>query len=218
MHQKGNQLPMKRALQIPLFSAAAGLIALSCSTTRNSGDTTFDSIGVTGVDTGDSADTGPRFDVDDGNGGCGDVDIGCTDKIDMLFVIDNSGTMGEEQLNLAKNFPLLIERLENLTDSAGTPVMPDVNIMVTTSDFGNPLCTPFQRRDPEKGAPVFTGVQRTYRPVHRLGESSRGGGRGLHGGLPQRDGCDTIQSLHQFLAGWKQCSRGTARGRKRRWR
>ena len=39
----------------------------------------------------------------------------------LLFVIDNSGTMGEEQLNLAKNFPLLIDQLQTLEDGHGNP-------------------------------------------------------------------------------------------------
>ena len=75
----------------------------------------------TGIDP--SADDGTKLDVGSGNtaGGCGDIDLGCTDQIDLLFVIDNSGTMGEEQLNLARNFPLLIQQLENLTFATVTP-------------------------------------------------------------------------------------------------
>lgn len=84
---------------------------------------------------------------------------GFCDQIDLLFVVDNSGTMGEEQLNLAKNFPLLVDRLKDLRDSSGSPVNPDVNIMVTTTDMGHPLCTPFQRKDytPRQGAPIYRG-------------------------------------------------------------
>ncbi|MEE9383316.1 MAG: vWA domain-containing protein [Nannocystaceae bacterium] len=33
-----------------------------------------------------------------------DIDVP-SKKIDLLFVIDNSGSMGEEQANLARNFP-----------------------------------------------------------------------------------------------------------------
>jgi hypothetical protein len=70
-----------------------------------------------------------------------DPDGNCKNKIDLVFVIDNSGTMGEEQLNLARNFPLLIEQLESLEDGFGHPVGADVNIMVTTTDVGdNPSC------------------------------------------------------------------------------
>jgi hypothetical protein len=123
--------------------------------------------GTAGDDGGTAADdggdeTGDKLDVagggDGGPPGCNNGDVGCTDQIDLLFVIDNSGTMGQEQLNLARNFPLLIERLENLQDSAGNPVNPDVQIMVTTSDFGNPLCTQFEPEgyDPAEGAPIST--------------------------------------------------------------
>ena len=78
--------------------------------------------------------------------------------LDILFVIDNSGSMGEEQKNLAKNFPYLIDKIRNLTDKQGLPVKADVNIMVTTSDFGHPLCTPYYKPDymPAKGAPINT--------------------------------------------------------------
>lgn len=111
-------------------------------------------------DSGEAGDDGPpKLDVGSGGGSeCGNGDIGCTDKIDLLFVIDNSGTMAEEQENLARNFPLLIERLENLQDSQGMPVNADVQIMVTTTDFGNPKCTMFEPQDydPAKGAPITT--------------------------------------------------------------
>jgi len=78
--------------------------------------------------------------------------------LDVLFVIDNSGSMGEEQKNLAKNFPYLIDKIRNLTDKQGNAVNADVNIMVTTTDFGHPLCTAFNKPDymPAKGAPINT--------------------------------------------------------------
>jgi hypothetical protein len=82
--------------------------------------------------------------------------MGNCNLIDLLFVIDNSGTMGEEQLNLARNFPLLVQELENLEAEGGGMLGANVNIMVTTTDFGNPLCKPFAPDEPEKGAPVAT--------------------------------------------------------------
>ncbi len=86
---------------------------------------------------------------------CSSGDSSCN-QLDLLFVIDNSGTMGEEQVNLSANFPLLIEKLQNLTDSKGDPLNPDVNIMVTTTDLGHPQCTPFQPDgyEPAQGSPV----------------------------------------------------------------
>lgn len=88
---------------------------------------------------------------------CAAGDTTCK-QIDLLFVIDNSGTMGEEQVNLSANLPLLIEKLQNLKDSNDNLLNPDVNIMVTTSDLGHPQCTPFQPDGytPAKGAPVAT--------------------------------------------------------------
>ncbi|HWB76805.1 MAG TPA: hypothetical protein VG755_17685 [Nannocystaceae bacterium] len=109
---------------------------------------------------GEEEETGAKLDFaneTEGQTGCG-IDANCT-AIDVVFVIDNSGTMGEEQLNLAANFPLLIQQLQTLTDAGGNPVTPSVNIMVTTTDFGHPLCTPFQKPDytPRRGAPVYEG-------------------------------------------------------------
>ena len=165
---------MKRLDLNPLWLAVVALGFNSCGgdggsdggDTSGVGITVSASAGMTsGVDGGsNSADeTGEKLDAGGGNSdsngvGCDNGDVGCTDQIDLLFVIDNSGTMGEEQLNLARNFPLLIEKLETLEDSAGNPVNPDVQIMVTTTDFGNRLCTQFEPDgyDPAEGGPVTT--------------------------------------------------------------
>jgi hypothetical protein len=53
------------------------------------------------------------------------------DKMDILFVIDNSGSMGEEQDNLASNFPQFISVLDSFTNSAGQPI--DYHVGVTTT-------------------------------------------------------------------------------------
>ena len=57
-------------------------------------------------------------------------------KLDILFVIDNSGTMLEEQLNVAENFDAFIAKLVGLDeenpDSVGTDV--DYQIGVATTD------------------------------------------------------------------------------------
>ncbi len=54
--------------------------------------------------------------------------------VDILFVIDNSGSMGEEQANLAANFGAFIEVLE------AQDVGANYRIGVTTTDMGNPWC------------------------------------------------------------------------------
>ncbi len=54
--------------------------------------------------------------------------------VDILFVIDNSGSMGEEQANLSANFPSFINVLE------APDVKANYRIGVTTTDNGNPYC------------------------------------------------------------------------------
>ncbi|MCY1058586.1 hypothetical protein [Nannocystis sp. SCPEA4] len=88
--------------------------------------------------------------------GC--IDGGACDQLDVLFVIDNSGTMGEEQSQLADSFPAFVSRLRNLTDANGKLVGVDVHVMVTTTDVPHPLCTPFEKPDYDAadGAPIDT--------------------------------------------------------------
>jgi len=62
--------------------------------------------------------------------------------VDILFVIDNSGSMGEEQALLANNFGAFIQVLE------AKGVEANYRIGVTTSDNGNPWC---QTTTPEAG-------------------------------------------------------------------
>jgi hypothetical protein len=52
-------------------------------------------------------------------------------KLDLLFMIDDSPSMEEEQANLARNFPRLIDALKNLP--AG---FPDLHLGVLSSDMG----------------------------------------------------------------------------------
>jgi hypothetical protein len=78
-------------------------------------------------------------------------------QLDILLVVDNSSRTGPPQLLLAREAPGLIERIQGLQTAGGGALAPDVNVMVTTTDFGNPLCTPFQTHDPARGAPISTG-------------------------------------------------------------
>jgi hypothetical protein len=51
--------------------------------------------------------------------------------LDILFVIDNSGSMGEEQASLTANFPVFIDVLQTLEGG-----LPNVHIGVVSSDVG----------------------------------------------------------------------------------
>lgn len=135
-------------------SSASGSITV---TVTASGTVTAGTESSAGVTTDDSG--GTKFDLGDDEPvtGCGGGDGSCN-MLDLLFVIDNSGTMGEEQINLAANFPLLVERLGNIKDSKGKLISADINIMVTTSDMGHPACAQFQKPDyvPAEGSPINT--------------------------------------------------------------
>jgi hypothetical protein len=62
------------------------------------------------------------------------VAIAVNKDVDILFVIDNSGSMAEEQGTLAQNFAAFIDVLER------PDVAANYRIGLTTTDNGNPLC------------------------------------------------------------------------------
>jgi hypothetical protein len=70
--------------------------------------------------------------------------------VDILFVIDNSGSMAEEQATLAANFSSFIEVLERPEVSA------NYRIGITTTDNGNPWC---EGTTPEGGKLVLTSCR-----------------------------------------------------------
>lgn len=97
-----------------------------------SGDGGLDDAGDGGTD----AETGVRFDTPDGNTGPGEGggDAGCK-KVDFLFVVDNSGSMWDNQINLANSFPGFIATIQNTLDAQ------DYHILVTDSDPWTPAST-----------------------------------------------------------------------------
>lgn len=52
-------------------------------------------------------------------------------QMDILFVVDNSGSMAQEQTNLAANFPMFINVLDTFTTTDGTPI--DYRVAVTST-------------------------------------------------------------------------------------
>ncbi len=140
-------------------SGTAGSASGASTSTATSGTSSGGPMGTasSGVDTGGSetSTSGPPADVNDATTGDGcEVDGSCG-QLDILFVVDNSETMGEEQGKVAREFPGLVAALESVVSPGGAPL--DIQIMFTTTDFGNPLCTPYEQHPPEKGAPISTG-------------------------------------------------------------
>ncbi len=82
-----------------------------------------DSTGSSESSDGSSSDSETGF-------GCGDQgEYGC-DKVDFLFVIDNSGSMGDNQDNLIASFPGFISTIQNTLPNN------DYQIMVVDTDAG----------------------------------------------------------------------------------
>jgi hypothetical protein len=52
-------------------------------------------------------------------------------KLDLLFMIDDSGSMDDDQANLGRNFPRLMDELRNLPLG-----LPDLHVGVVSSDLG----------------------------------------------------------------------------------
>jgi hypothetical protein len=61
-----------------------------------------------------------------------DIPVTVNRDLDLLFVIDNSGSMKEEQDSLTANFPRFIEVLNGIEGG-----LPNVHIAVVTSDMGS---------------------------------------------------------------------------------
>ena len=79
---------------------------------------------TTGLDMGPGArDFGPQPEAD-----------GCN-KMDILFVVDDSGSMGEEQSNLAANFPRFVEVLDAYRTEGGNPLDYRLGVTTTGKDF-----------------------------------------------------------------------------------
>jgi hypothetical protein len=78
------------------------------------------------------ADDGPGDDDDTTTGpDASPATASACSKMDIVFVVDDSGSMEEEQSNLATNFPMFATLLQNYTNTDGEHV--DFRIAVTTT-------------------------------------------------------------------------------------
>jgi hypothetical protein len=81
---------------------------------------------------GDGDDGDLKFDTPTEGGEGGDDGVGeegCA-KVDFLFVIDNSGSMEDDQVNLINNFPGFMESIQSTLD------VEDFHVMVVDTDAG----------------------------------------------------------------------------------
>ncbi|MCA9660853.1 MAG: VWA domain-containing protein [Myxococcales bacterium] len=76
--------------------------------------------------------------------------LSTTARLDLLFVIDNSGSMADAQAKLAAGLDGLVDELMQ------TNVDLDLHVGFTTTDMGNPWCPD---SDPERGALVLSSCR-----------------------------------------------------------
>jgi hypothetical protein len=91
------------------------------------------------VTRGDDDDTGAQPDAgggSNGNGGDSGANAQMCSEMDLLFVIDNSGSMGQEQTNLIANFPTFITVL----DASGLNYR--VAVTTTARNYNYNIATP----------------------------------------------------------------------------
>ena len=139
-------MPIRRITLTACCAAGLGA-AYGCSDTREdetptatlpvtmtaAAEVTGDSNGSSETSVMASSDDGMiKLDVGAGTGNMtaddgGDMS-GC-DKVDFLFIIDNSGSMSDEQLNLIASFPQFIQTIQDTLDEAQ-----DYHLMVIDSD------------------------------------------------------------------------------------
>jgi hypothetical protein len=76
--------------------------------------------------------------------------MGVCSKVDLLFVIDDSGSMEEEQKNLLSNFPTFIGLIDNYATSAGSLLDWRVGVTTTGRDltYSIQLPPPFNQTTP----------------------------------------------------------------------
>ncbi len=132
----GIQARASRTIAGVIVSALSWTAACGDERTPEQDDATASGISVsssatTGIDPSGVSDTADKLDVLGGDGGMGgdsSSDAGCK-KVDLLFVIDNSGSMADEQSNLAASFPSFITAMrQELADTNG------YNVGVISSD------------------------------------------------------------------------------------
>ena len=105
---------------IPAAFVLGSVLALvACAPSGRDGDGTGDGDGD-----GDGSGSGS------GSGSADDVPRVCN-QMDIVFVVDDSGSMSEEQSNLAANFPMFADLLLNYVNSEGEHI--DFRVAVTTT-------------------------------------------------------------------------------------
>jgi hypothetical protein len=129
-----------RYVFLPVVSALlVGMFACGESDTTGGG---FGN-GTSGSSSGESSSSSGVFAA--GKDAAPDAPEGCS-KMDIVFVVDDSGSMSEEQANLTANFPKFVTVLDATKTSNGMPL--DYRVAVTTTGKS------YKTKDPIFGLPI----------------------------------------------------------------
>jgi hypothetical protein len=143
---------LRNACLVGLVVGAGLVSVVACG--DSGGDSQFGS--SSGASSGNSSGASGNSSFGGSTSSSGDGDGGnapdeCK-KMDIVFVIDNSGSMSQEQTNLAQNFPKFIDVINNYKTKSGDSL--DYRIAVTTTD-----------PDKQPGAGVFTTTRGAGAPA-----------------------------------------------------
>lgn len=122
---------MRRALFLPPLLVAI----VHCGTSSGSG---FDGQSSNGGASSGGASSGLAT-----SGGPAPTDETECTKMDLVFVVDDSGSMGEEQSNLASNFPAFIKILDDTKSKSGVPLNYRIAVTTTGRDIDYTVQPPF---------------------------------------------------------------------------
>ncbi len=125
-----------------VVSAVVGIGALVAVATTACGSSDPDSgfgssggaSGASGASGGETSGSG-GFGSSGTSGASGGIDSGKVDeckKMDIVFIVDNSGSMSQEQTNLATNFPKFVQVISDYKTKSGDQL--DFRIAVSSSD------------------------------------------------------------------------------------
>ncbi len=114
-------------MRLAIALCPAVILSTACGPSahdQGGGDGAGDAVDGGGA-AGDRADAHPAIDWPDAG------PREACDAMDILFIIDNSGSMQQEQTNLAANFPAFVQVLDHFTNADGQTI--DYHVGVTTT-------------------------------------------------------------------------------------